>query len=49
LARQFAAFLLGPQGRRILEGDHQPLLTPPELDHAAAVPGEVRRACAAAP
>ena len=46
LARQFAAFLLGPDGRRILEADHQPLLTPPELDDATAAPEEVRRACA---
>ena len=46
LARQFAAFLLGPDGRRILEADHQPLLTPPRLDDAAAAPEEVRRACA---
>ncbi len=46
LARQFTAFLLGPEGRRILEADHQPLLTPPELDDAAAAPEEVRRACA---
>ena len=46
LARQFAAFLLGPDGRRILEADHQPLLSPPELDDAAAAPEEVRRACA---
>jgi len=46
LARQFAAFLLGPEARSILAADHQPLLTPPELDHPAAAPGEVRRACA---
>ena len=46
LAREFAAFLLGPAGRRILEDDHQPLLTPPVLDNAAAAPEEVRRACA---
>ena len=45
LARQFVAFLLGPDGRRILQADHQPLLTPPELDDAAAAPEEVRRAC----
>ena len=48
LAREFVAFLLGPEGRRILEADHQPLLTPPELDDPAAAPEEVRRACAAA-
>ena len=46
LAREFVAFLLGPEGRRILEEDRQPLLTPPELDDAAAAPEEVRRACA---
>jgi molybdate/tungstate transport system substrate-binding protein len=46
LARQFAAFLLGPDGRRILEADHQPLLSSPELDDAPAAPEEVRRACA---
>jgi ABC-type Fe3+ transport system substrate-binding protein len=46
LARQFAAFLLGPEGRRILEADHQPLLASPELDDATAAPEEVRRACA---
>ncbi len=46
LARQFVAFLLGPDGRRILEADHQPLLSPPELDDAPAAPEEVRRACA---
>lgn len=46
LARQFVAFVLGPDGRRILEQDHQPLITPPEADHVAAAPEEVRRACA---
>jgi tungstate ABC transporter binding protein WtpA len=49
LAKEFAAFVLGPEARRILAADHQPLLTPPELDHAAAAPGEVRRACAQTP
>jgi molybdate/tungstate transport system substrate-binding protein len=46
LARAFAVFLLGPDGRRVLTADHQPLLTPPVLDHPAAAPEEVRRACA---
>ena len=46
LAREFAVFLLGPDGRRVLAADHQPLLTPPTLDNAAAAPKEVRRACA---
>jgi molybdate/tungstate transport system substrate-binding protein len=45
-ARAFAAFLLGPEGRRALRRDYQPLLTPPTLDHPDAAPEEVRRACA---
>jgi molybdate/tungstate transport system substrate-binding protein len=49
LARQFVAFLLGPEARRILTADHQPVLTPPELDDPAAAPEEVRRACAQTP
>ncbi|MEI6448317.1 MAG: tungstate ABC transporter substrate-binding protein WtpA [Actinomycetes bacterium] len=45
LAGELAAFLLGDDGRRILEEDHQPVLTPPRLDNASAAPEEVRRAC----
>ncbi len=45
LAAEFAAYLLGPQGRRILLQEHQPVLTPPTLDNAAAAPEGVRRAC----
>ena len=45
LAAEFATFLLGPQGRRILQQEHQPVLTPPTLDNAAAAPEGVRRAC----
>jgi len=45
LAAEFAAYLLGPQGRRILQTEYQPVLTPPVLDNAAAAPEEVRRAC----
>jgi ABC-type molybdate transport system substrate-binding protein len=46
LAAAFAAFLVSQEGRSILLADHQPLLTPPELDHPAAAPEAVRRACA---
>jgi len=46
LARQFAAFLLGPEGQEILLADRQPVLRPPTVDRAAAAPEEVRRACA---
>jgi molybdate/tungstate transport system substrate-binding protein len=45
LAAEFAAFLLGEDGRRILEEDWQPVLTPPTLDKAPAAPEEVRQAC----
>ena len=45
LAAEFATFLLGPQGRRILQQEYQPVLTPPTLDNGAAAPEGVRRAC----
>ena len=46
LAAEFAAFLLGPQGRRILTQARQPLLAAPSIDHGAALaPAAVRRAC----
>ena len=45
LADEFAAYLLGRQGRRILQQEYQPVLTPPTLDNAAAAPEGVRRAC----
>jgi molybdate/tungstate transport system substrate-binding protein len=45
LAAEFAAFLLGTKGRRILQEQYQPVLTPPTLDNAAAAPEVVRRAC----
>jgi molybdate/tungstate transport system substrate-binding protein len=45
LAGEFVTFLLGGDGRRILQEDSQPVLTPPTLDHASAAPEEVRQAC----
>ena len=45
LAGEFAAFLLGQDGKRILEEDSQPVLSPPRLDHASSAPQAVRRAC----
>ena len=45
LALEFATFLLGDVGRRVLEDDHQPVLTPPTLDDASAAPRKVRQAC----
>ncbi len=45
LAGELVTFLLGDDGRRILEEDYQPVLTPAVLDAASAAPQEVRRAC----
>jgi len=45
LAAEFVTFLLEEDGRRILEEDWQPVLTPPTLDDASAAPEEVRQAC----
>ena len=45
LANDFVAFLLSDEGRRILESDSQPVLTPPAVDHPSAAPKEVRQAC----
>jgi molybdate/tungstate transport system substrate-binding protein len=45
LAAEFVTFLLGEDGRRILEEDWQPVLTPATLDDASAAPEEVRQAC----
>jgi molybdate/tungstate transport system substrate-binding protein len=45
LAAEFATFLIGDEGRRILKEDWQPVLEPPTLDNAAAAPQEVRQAC----
>ncbi len=45
LANDFVAFLLSDEGRRILESDFQPVLTPPAVDHPSAAPQEVRQAC----
>ena len=45
LAGEFVAFLLGDDGRRILEEDYQPVLTPATLDDSSAAPQDVRQAC----
>jgi molybdate/tungstate transport system substrate-binding protein len=44
LAAQFVAFLLGPEGQRVLRETYQPVVTP-HLDDPTAAPEEVRRAC----
>jgi molybdate/tungstate transport system substrate-binding protein len=37
-AERFIAFLLGPEGRAIMEANYQEMLTPPEADHHDALP-----------
>jgi molybdate/tungstate transport system substrate-binding protein len=46
LAREFAAWLLGPAARQVFAATYQPLITPPQADHYDLVPEEVRQACA---
>jgi molybdate/tungstate transport system substrate-binding protein len=48
-ARDLAAFLLGPQGRAIMEASQHPLIVPPRCDNPAALPAELRVLCAPLP
>jgi molybdate/tungstate transport system substrate-binding protein len=45
LAAEFVAFLLGPEGERILKEHHHPLLQPPRADGYENVPDPVRELC----
>jgi molybdate/tungstate transport system substrate-binding protein len=45
-AAQFIAFLLGPEGRAVMEANHHPLLDPPIGDGYAHIPVEVQALCA---
>jgi molybdate/tungstate transport system substrate-binding protein len=48
-AIQFIAFLLGPEGRKIMEADHHPLLNPVVGDHYDLLPPALKALCAPAP
>jgi molybdate/tungstate transport system substrate-binding protein len=48
-AAQFIAFLLGPEGQKIMEADHQPLLNPAVGDHFDQLPAELKPLCVAGP
>lgn len=48
-AIQFIAFLLGPQGRKIMETDHHPLLDPPIANGYSHLPPELQKLCVPAP
>jgi molybdate/tungstate transport system substrate-binding protein len=44
-AVQFVAFLLGPEGRAVMEANHHPLLDPPIGDGYARIPADVQALC----
>ncbi|MFM8320927.1 MAG: tungstate ABC transporter substrate-binding protein WtpA [Chloroflexota bacterium] len=45
-AAQFIAFLLGPEGRRVMSAAYQPLIESPTCDGAAVMPAELASLCA---
>jgi molybdate/tungstate transport system substrate-binding protein len=45
-AERFVAFLLGPDGRRILSAAYQPSVTPARVDHMDKLPAALRPLCA---
>ena len=48
LAQRFIEFLLGPQGRQIMQQNYQPLLSNPlQCDEAANMPPELGKRCQA--
>jgi molybdate/tungstate transport system substrate-binding protein len=44
-ARSFVAYLLGPEGRRILANAYQPSVTPAQVDRFDRLPAELRALC----
>jgi len=44
-AEAFIAFLLGPQGRAIMEADHQPLFEPAPVDQFKNLPAALQAVC----
>jgi molybdate/tungstate transport system substrate-binding protein len=48
-AQEFLAFLLGPEGRAVLEANHQPLIAPPEVDRYDALPEPLKSLCVPRP
>jgi molybdate/tungstate transport system substrate-binding protein len=45
LAAEFIAFMLSPEGRRVMEANFHPLLEQPVCDQAGLVPAELRSFC----
>ncbi len=49
LAAEFIAFMLGPEGRQIMEANYHPLLPQPVCDQAQSIPAELRSLCSGEP
>jgi len=49
LAAEFVAFLLGPEGQKVMAADHHPLIQPPRLHHQDRAPEAVRALCVPIP
>lgn len=48
-AERFIAFLLGPEGQRLMAANHHPLLAPPTVDHPERLPAMLQPLCAPEP
>jgi molybdate/tungstate transport system substrate-binding protein len=48
-ARDFIAYLLGPEGREVMTANYHPLITPPVADYHDALPQELQGLCVSTP
>jgi len=49
LAAEFVAFVLGPEGQKVMAADHHPLIQPPRLHRQDCAPEAVRTLCVPIP
>ena len=48
-AEEFVAFLLGPEGQKVMEANHHPFISPMEGNHYDAIPERLQALCAPMP
>jgi molybdate/tungstate transport system substrate-binding protein len=48
-AEAFSAFLLGPEGQKILQDNYNPVINPPQADHWDALPARIQPLCVPMP
>jgi molybdate/tungstate transport system substrate-binding protein len=48
-AAAFSAFLLGPEGQKILQDNYNPVINPPQADHWDALPASLQPLCVPMP